>query len=60
MAIVYNKMGINIWEVIAAASTKPFGYVPFYPGPGVGDTAYRSTRSTLRTKPGNTTITRAL
>ena len=36
MAIVYNKMGINIWEVIAAASTKPFGYVPFYPGPGVG------------------------
>ena len=36
MAIVYNKMGINIWEVIAAASTKPFGYGPFYPGPGVG------------------------
>jgi len=36
MAIVYNKMGINIWEVIAAASTKPFGFVPFYPGPGVG------------------------
>lgn len=36
MAIVYNKMGINVWEVIAAASTKPFGFVPFYPGPGVG------------------------
>ena len=36
MAIVYNKMGINIWEVIAAASTKPFGFTPFYPGPGVG------------------------
>ena len=36
MAIVYNKMGINIWEVIAAAATKPFGFTPFYPGPGVG------------------------
>lgn len=36
MAIIYQKMGINIWEVIAAASTKPFGYIPFYPGPGVG------------------------
>jgi len=36
MAIVFNKMGINVWEVIAAASTKPFGFVPFYPGPGVG------------------------
>jgi len=36
MAIVSEKMGINIWEVIAAAATKPFGFVPFYPGPGVG------------------------
>jgi nucleotide sugar dehydrogenase len=36
MAIVCEKMGINIWEVIAAAATKPFGFVPFYPGPGVG------------------------
>lgn len=36
MAIVYNKMGINVWEVIAAASTKPFGFIPFYPGPGIG------------------------
>lgn len=36
MAIVYDKMGINIWEVIDAAATKPFGFVPFYPGPGVG------------------------
>jgi len=30
------RMGISIWEVIDAASTKPFGYMPFYPGPGVG------------------------
>ena len=36
MAIVARKMGINIWEVIEAAATKPFGFMPFYPGPGVG------------------------
>ena len=33
---VYAEMGINVWEVIDAASTKPFGYMPFYPGPGLG------------------------
>jgi len=31
-----EKMGINVWEVIDAAATKPFGYMPFYPGPGIG------------------------
>lgn len=36
MAILCHRMGINIWEIIKAASTKPFGFVPFYPGPGVG------------------------
>jgi len=36
MAVVCRKLGINIWEVIEAASTKPFGFMPFYPGPGVG------------------------
>jgi UDP-N-acetyl-D-glucosamine dehydrogenase len=36
MAIVAKKLGINIWEVIDAAATKPFGFMPFYPGPGVG------------------------
>lgn len=35
-AIFCNKMGIDIWEVIEAAKTKPFGFTPFYPGPGVG------------------------
>ncbi len=35
-AIVANKLGINVWEVIEAASTKPFGFMPFYPGPGCG------------------------
>jgi UDP-N-acetyl-D-glucosamine dehydrogenase len=33
---VYTAMGIDIWEVIDAAKTKPFGYMPFYPGPGLG------------------------
>ena len=33
---IYEKIGINIWEVIEAAKTKPFGYMPFYPGPGLG------------------------
>lgn len=32
----FTRMGIDVWEVIAAASTKPFGYMPFYPGPGLG------------------------
>ncbi|MEN9573621.1 MAG: hypothetical protein RL514_1476 [Verrucomicrobiota bacterium] len=33
---VYAAMGIDVWEVINAAKTKPFGYMPFYPGPGLG------------------------
>jgi UDP-N-acetyl-D-glucosamine dehydrogenase len=33
---IYHRMGINVWEVIDAAKTKPFGYMPFYPGPGIG------------------------
>jgi len=33
---VFAKMGVDIWEVIEAAKTKPFGYMPFYPGPGLG------------------------
>lgn len=36
LKIVYGAMGIDIWDVIAAAKTKPFGYMPFYPGPGLG------------------------
>ena len=36
LKIVYEKMGIDVWEVIEAAKTKPFGYMPFYPGPGLG------------------------
>lgn len=36
MAILCNKMGIDVWEVIEAAKTKPYGFMPFYPGPGLG------------------------
>ena len=36
LAILCNKMGINIWEVIDAAKTKPYGFQAFYPGPGLG------------------------
>lgn len=36
LKIVYGRMGIDIWEVIEAAKTKPFGFMPFYPGPGLG------------------------
>jgi UDP-N-acetyl-D-glucosamine dehydrogenase len=36
MAMLCHKMNINLWEVIEAAKTKPFGFTPFYPGPGLG------------------------
>jgi len=36
MKVVLTEMGVDIWEVIDAAATKPFGYQPFYPGPGLG------------------------
>lgn len=36
MALLCNRMEIDIWEVIDAAATKPFGFMPFYPGPGIG------------------------
>jgi UDP-N-acetyl-D-glucosamine dehydrogenase len=36
LALMCDSMGINVWEVIDAAATKPFGFMPFYPGPGLG------------------------
>jgi UDP-N-acetyl-D-glucosamine dehydrogenase len=36
LKVVYDAMGIDVWEVINAAKTKPFGFMPFYPGPGLG------------------------
>ena len=45
--ILCSKSGINIHEVIDAASTKPLGFRPFKPGPGVGDTVFQSTHYLL-------------
>lgn len=36
IAIIANKLKLDVWEIIEAAATKPFGYMPFYPGPGLG------------------------
>ncbi|WP_087881193.1 nucleotide sugar dehydrogenase [Nitrobacter vulgaris] len=36
LKVIYKKMGVDVWEVIEAAKTKPFGFMPFYPGPGLG------------------------
>jgi UDP-N-acetyl-D-glucosamine dehydrogenase len=36
LKVVFDKMDIDVWEVVEAAKTKPFGYMPFYPGPGLG------------------------
>ncbi len=36
LKVIYEAMGIDVWEVIDAARTKPFGFMPFYPGPGLG------------------------
>ena len=36
IALMCDKLGINVWEVVDAAKTKPFGFMPFYPGPGLG------------------------
>ncbi len=36
MALMCDKLGVDVWEVIQAASSKPFGFMPFYPGPGLG------------------------
>ncbi|MFA4991808.1 MAG: nucleotide sugar dehydrogenase [Candidatus Omnitrophota bacterium] len=36
LALMCNKMGLDVWEIIDAAKTKPFGFMPFYPGPGIG------------------------
>ncbi len=36
LKLIYDEMGIDVWDVIEGAATKPFGYMPFYPGPGLG------------------------
>ncbi len=53
MSMLCRRMGVNVWEVVEAAATKPFGYMPFYPGPGIGghcipvDPLYLSWRAKL-------------
>ena len=46
LARVCHELGIDIWNVIECAATKPFGFQAFYPGPGVAVTASRSTPTT--------------
>ncbi|HVC09189.1 MAG TPA: nucleotide sugar dehydrogenase [Elusimicrobiota bacterium] len=36
MALICHRLGLDVWEVLSAAATKPFGFMPFYPGPGIG------------------------
>jgi len=48
IAMMSRKLGIDPFEVIRAAATKPFGFMPFYPGPGLGGTASQSIRCTCR------------
>ena len=57
LLLVSERMGINIWEVVDAAKTKPFGFMPFYPGPDSAVTASRSTPSTCRGRPASSTYT---
>jgi len=40
IAIMCDKLGVSVWEVIEAAATKPFGFMPFFPGPGLGGALY--------------------
>lgn len=58
LKLVYAAMGIDIWEVIEAAKTKPFGFMPFYPGQGGAATVFRSTHFTSRGKHGSLISTR--
>ena len=48
LKMLYDRMGIDVWEVIEAAKTKPFGFAAFYPGPGLAGIAFRSIRFICR------------
>ena len=50
MALIANKLDIDVWEVIDAAATKPFGFMPFYQGPAWVATAFPLTPVTYRGK----------
>jgi UDP-N-acetyl-D-glucosamine dehydrogenase len=53
LKMLSDRMGIDIWEVIEAASTKPFGFSPFYPGPGMGGHCIPIDPSIFPGRPGN-------
>jgi UDP-N-acetyl-D-glucosamine dehydrogenase len=59
MALMCDRMGIDVWEVIDAAATKPFGFMPFYPGPGWAGTASRSIRFIFPGRPSRPASRRA-
>ena len=59
MALMCGRMNIDVWEVIDAAATKPFGFMPFYPGPGLGGIASQLIRSIYRGKARNQVLKRA-
>ena len=59
MALMCDRMGINVWEVIEAAATKPFGFMPFYPARAWVATAFPSTRSISRGRPSRRASRRA-
>ena len=52
LAVLARDLGVDIWEALHAAATKPFGYQPFWPGPGSAATASRSTRRYLSWRAG--------
>ena len=60
LAILCDKMNLNVWEVLDAAFTKPFGILPFYPGPGVGGTVFPLIPTISSGRPANTALPPAL
>jgi UDP-N-acetyl-D-glucosamine dehydrogenase len=59
IALMSDRMGIDVWEVIDAAATKPFGFMPFYPGPGIGGHCIPPTPSTCRGRRSSSASSRA-
>lgn len=53
-------MDLDVWEIIELASTKPYGFMPFFPGPGIGGTAFPSTPFTSHGKHESLTCGRSL
>ncbi|PIP67461.1 MAG: hypothetical protein COW92_06315, partial [Candidatus Omnitrophica bacterium CG22_combo_CG10-13_8_21_14_all_43_16] len=58
LALMCHKMGLDVWEIINAAKTKPFGFMPFYPGPGIGGHCLSENEFLLLKGPGGEKLTR--